>query len=96
MMRLIARMSGTKRMSDVTPLPGCTVPVLDVCPDTVAAAERFAEMVRSGEVVGFALAAEHHDRCTSAIVSGSFNHFGLIGRFEVLKVELALEISRDE
>jgi hypothetical protein len=76
-------------MSDnVVKLGGGDIKPVEVDPVTVADAERFVEMVRSGEVVGFCAVMFHQDECVSSATSGFFHEYTIIGGIECLKARI--------
>lgn len=67
-------------MSDVIGLHGAIITPGEVNAEALASVEKLAEMIRSGEVVGFAAVAFHQDECTSATISGYMRECAVIGR----------------
>lgn len=82
-------------MSDkVVSISGGAVPTRDPNATCFAVLTKWLEMAKSGEIVGVAMAALHHDGCGSWAVGGTVGGYSMLGALEIAKADL-LEINRD-
>lgn len=54
----------------------------------IATLERWLEMARAGEIIGFAGAALHHDGLSQYAISGFIGGYSVLGAVEMAKADL--------
>lgn len=82
-------------MRNVKSLYGQPIGEREVNETAMREAEALLEAVKSGEVVGFAIARLHHDALSSYRVAGRCGGFGMIGCLEHAK-SIIMQINNDE